>query len=59
MTIGEMKEMLRLYPNEMELSFEPLHFYQLKQRGENMVRVEFNESIYRDENGELVLEEHL
>ena len=42
LTVGDLKSMLSGYENDMELNFSGLDFYRLKQRGPNLVQVEFN-----------------
>lgn len=56
-TVGDLKEMLELYDNDFEISFSGLDFYRLKTRGPKLVQVEFNEVIYRNSKGKMVLED--
>lgn len=48
-TVGELKEHLRLFPDDMEITFGctteavPLIFYRTKMRGDNLVQIELNE----------------
>lgn len=49
-TVGEFKEHLDMYEDEDELYFSGLDFYRLKQRGPSLVQVEFNQSVYVDDN---------
>lgn len=50
-TIGELKAHLDSYPDNYSLSFSGLDFFRLKQRGETRVNMEFNQQVYRDESG--------
>ncbi len=51
-TVAEFKDQLASFPDDAELHFaDGLTFHRLKTRGENIVQVEFNESVYRDKNG--------
>lgn len=49
MTVGELRNHLKLYDDNTELSFGsnifgvPLVFYRVKSRGENLVQIELNE----------------
>ncbi len=43
MTVGDLRRHLSLYPDDFELKFEGiLQFYRVKQRGPNLVTIEFN-----------------
>lgn len=59
MTVGALIDQLLVYPRDAEVSFgggaDALTFYRFKLRGENLVQLEFNEQVYRDKSGELVL----
>ncbi|TCL72352.1 hypothetical protein EDC14_100662 [Hydrogenispora ethanolica] len=56
-TIGELKKQLSFYDDDDELFMGGLTFYRLKRRGEKVVQLEFNEQIYRNSTGELIIEE--
>lgn len=56
-TVGALKKMLSAYPDDWDLYFGGLEFYRLKDRG-NHVQVEFNETVYRDDQGRVVIENH-
>ena len=45
-TVGELRNRLKLYPDDYELSFGSgnLHFYRVKLRGENVVQIEFSQN---------------
>lgn len=52
LTIGDLKEMLREWPDTIEIQFSGgLEFHRLKWRGDGLVQVEFNENVWRDSNG--------
>lgn len=56
-TIGMLRQQLALYPDNYELDFSGLGFYRLKQRGPELIQVEFNEMVYRDKKtGHVVVE---
>jgi hypothetical protein len=57
-TIKEFKENLSIYPDDCELSFSGLDFYRVKQRGDKLIQVEFNQSVYLDSKGQVVIENH-
>jgi len=48
---------LRGFDQDAELYMGGLEFYRLKQRGPNLVQLEFNQSVYRDETGKLIAED--
>lgn len=56
--VGELIDHLRVFDNSDELYMGGLTFYRLKKRGEKLVQVEFNESVYVDESGTIVVEQH-
>lgn len=56
LTVGELKKELEGYPDHYELYFGGLDFYRLKQRGPKLVQVEFNQTVYKDKNGKVVIE---
>jgi hypothetical protein len=52
MTVGEFKKMLEGWPDDFELTFSgQLEVSRLKKRGDNLVDVEFNQTVYKDQNG--------
>lgn len=57
-TVGQLKEELALYSDDTELSFSGLEFYRLKMRGDKLVQVEFNQSVYLNDKGDVVVENH-
>ena len=44
MTVGELKENLESWPNDWNIEFAGHTFYRLKQRGSQLVDMEFNET---------------
>lgn len=55
-TVGELMDRLSSYPRDTKISFSGLDFYRLKRRGENLIQVEFNQVVYRDSEGHVVVE---
>ena len=55
-TIAELKEHLKGFPDDYDVSFSGLTFYRTKIRGPKLVQIEFNETVYRDENNRVVVE---
>ncbi|WP_216250317.1 hypothetical protein [Polynucleobacter sp. 71A-WALBACH] len=55
-TVGQMKEYLSNYDDDCSLDFSGLDFYRLKQRSDKQIQVEFNQQVYRDANGLVVIE---
>ncbi|GGQ19074.1 hypothetical protein [Shewanella litoralis] len=59
LTIGDLKEMIRLYDDDTEIFFGGLDFYRLKMRGDKLVQVEFNQTVYKEnETGNVIVENH-
>ncbi len=57
-TVGDFKKMLNAYEDDMWLDFSMLDFHRLKQRAPDLVQVEFNQTACRDEQGNVVVENH-
>lgn len=51
-------DQLEEYPSDMRVSFSGLDFKRVKQRGQNMLQIEFNQSVYRTDEDLLVVEDH-
>jgi hypothetical protein len=56
-TVGEFVEQLKIFPKDATIGFGGLDFNRLKMRGPKLVQVEFVQLVYRDENGDMVVEE--
>lgn len=57
-TVGRLMEELKIFDPDAEIHFGGLHFYRLKSRGDLIVQCEFDETVYRDSAGRLVVEDH-
>lgn len=57
-TVGDLRQRLGAFPDDAEMSFGGLMFYQLKTRGPKLVLLEFSQTVYRTDDGTLVVEEH-
>lgn len=55
-TVGELKEKLSNFSDDTELSFSGLEFYRLKIRGDKLVQIEFNQPVYLNDKGYVVVE---
>ncbi len=65
-TVREMKAQLSMYPDDLVLYFGGLEFNHLKQRGDKLLQVEFEQNVYPfkgkivvnnlDKNGNIVVE---
>jgi len=58
LTVGDLKRELSAYEDDRELCFgdeECLTFYRLTPRGEKLVQVEFEQTIYRNQQGRIVI----
>ncbi len=58
-TVGQLKDMLEGYHDDYELDFSGLEFNRLKQRGPELVQVEFMEQVSRDRKTGLVVVQNL
>lgn len=55
---GKLKKMLADVPDDWEVTFGGvLEFHRLKQRGAKLMDIEFNQVIYRDETGRILLDD--
>lgn len=52
-TIGKLKADIADLPDDMEINFSGLEFNRLKQRGDNLMVVEFMEVVYGDSTGKV------
>jgi len=57
-TIGYLKQLLGVFPDDYTLDFGGLEFYRLKQRGETHVQCEFSQSVHLDRKGLVVVDNH-
>ncbi|MBB1329494.1 hypothetical protein H5087_09055 [Pseudoalteromonas sp. SR43-7] len=48
LTVGDLKKQLAHYDDDVEITFNGLDFYRLKMRGENLVQIEFNQTVYKN-----------
>ncbi|ECC3465318.1 hypothetical protein AA471_22160 [Salmonella enterica subsp. enterica] len=55
-TVGILLDLLQSYPRDTLLYFSSLDFYRLKWRGENLLQVEFNQLVYRNSDGLVMIE---
>ena len=58
LTAGELITLLKAYPSDMLIDFSQLDFKRIKQRSPNVLQIEFNETVYRDKTGHIVVENH-
>ena len=56
-TVGEFIELLKKYEPTRTLDFNGLDFYRMKDTGA-VVFVEFNQTVYKNEIGNVVVENH-
>jgi len=57
-TVGDLRRRLEAFPDDAEVSFGGLTFYQLRTRGPNLVLIEFSQTVYRTDDGKLVVKDH-
>ena len=57
-TVKELIEQLKNEDQDSEVYFGGLDFFRLKDRG-GVLQIEFNQTVYKDEQGNVVVENHL
>ena len=57
-TVKELKERLSIFNDDCVVDFGGLDFYRLKLRGDKLLQVEFNQTVYKDASGKIVVENH-
>jgi hypothetical protein len=55
-TVGRLRQELKMFDDDTELSFGGLEFHRVKSRGDNLVQIEFNELVYLDASGRVVVQ---
>lgn len=56
--LGDLLRQLEGYPPETRVYFGGLDFYRINKQGENLIQIEFNQSVYRTTEDLLVVEDH-
>lgn len=57
-TLGTLRKHLELFPDDFAVSFSGLQFYRTKLRGANLVQIEFDEIVYLDTDGKVIVINH-
>ena len=57
-TVGDLLSHLAELPESAEISFSGLRFYRVKQRAENLYQIEFEQTVYLNESGRVVVQNH-
>ena len=55
-TVGRLLDELKIYPEHYLLSFGGLRYFRLKQRAPELVLVEFDQQVYLDDAGRVVVD---
>jgi Mor family transcriptional regulator len=55
-TVGELKKHLESFSDDTVIYFGGLDFYRTKPRGDKLVQIEFNQQVYKTEDGKVVIE---
>ena len=55
-TVGRLKDAIAGYPDDYTIDFSGLEFYRVKQRGDTHLQIEFNQQVYLDEKGDVVVQ---
>lgn len=54
-TVGELLDQLEGIDRNTRISFSGLDFYRIKRRGPDILQIEFNQQVYLDESGCVVV----
>lgn len=54
--LGQLLDQLAGLPRSTRVSFGGLRFYRVKHRGDDLVQIEFNEQVFLDEQGRVVVQ---
>ncbi|WP_409416702.1 hypothetical protein [Flavobacterium sp. PS2] len=57
-TVGELIEQLKIFDPELPVHFGGLDFYRTKNRG-GCVQIEFSQTVYKDNDGKIIVENHI
>jgi len=59
-TVGDLRRALEVFPDDWQVIFgcQELEFYRTKTRGEKLVQIEFNQTVYTNDEGRIVVEMH-
>ena len=55
-TIGDLVRKLSVFDSSDKIDFSGLDFNRLKSRGEGLVQLEFNQQVYRNHEGDVVVQ---
>lgn len=55
-TVGQLRQELAEYPDHFDISFSGLRFYRVKPRSPNLVQIEFDQMVYLNDSGDVVVE---
>jgi len=59
LTVGCLKDAIAGLDDDCEIGLGGLTFYRIKKRGENLAQMEFNEQVYVNDLGRIVIDEML
>lgn len=54
-TLGHLREQLKPYPDNYEVIFSGLDFFRVKEKSPGLLQIEFNQQVYLDEQGNVVV----
>ena len=55
-TVGELRQHLEIFEDDIEVSFSGLTFNRLKLRGPKLLQIEFGQNVYRGDTGEVLVD---
>ena len=58
MTVGELRDMLEGVPADTRIYFgcSALEFFRLKWRGEGLLQIEFNQTVWENDHGQVIVD---
>ncbi len=57
-TKKQLLEALESYPDDFRISFGGLQFYRAKLYGNDLIHIEFNQTVYLDDDGRVIVQNH-
>lgn len=55
-SVGQLRQEFEGVPDDWQVSFSGLEFYRTKVRGDKLIQIEFNEPVYLDDTGRVVVQ---
>ena len=55
-TVGMLMNELSGFDKDVKIDFSSLDFHRVKPRGDKLIQIEFNQMVYRDDEGDVVVD---